>query len=77
MSLFGVDVFGNYAFDVFVGGHILFASFWVVFPILVNHGTFTSGFNSDVISVGASGAIFGLFGALLYFGYTHRGNQFY
>lgn len=31
------------------------------------------GFHSDVISVGASGAIFGLFGALIYFGYTYRG----
>ena len=31
------------------------------------------GLNSNVVSVGASGAIFGLFGALVYFGYTYRG----
>lgn len=29
--------------------------------------------NNNVVSVGASGAIFGLFGALIYFGYTYRG----
>ena len=31
------------------------------------------GLNNNVMSVGASGAIFGLFGALIYFGYSYRG----
>ena len=31
------------------------------------------GLNGEVVSVGASGAIFGLFGALVYFGYSYRG----
>lgn len=31
------------------------------------------GLNENIISVGASGAIFGLFGALIYFGYSYRG----
>lgn len=31
------------------------------------------GFHPESYSVGASGAIFGLFGALIYFGYTYRG----
>lgn len=36
-------------------------------------GLLSIGLNQNVISVGASGAIFGLFGALIYFGYTYRG----
>jgi len=31
------------------------------------------GLNQNVVSIGASGAIFGLFGALIYFGYSYRG----
>lgn len=31
------------------------------------------GLNASVVSIGASGAIFGLFGALIYFGYSYRG----
>lgn len=36
-------------------------------------GLLSIGINSQVISVGASGAIFGLFGALIYFGNNYRG----
>ena len=43
-----------------IGGNILSAIYEV------NHGNLT-------MSVGASGAIFGLFGAMLYFGYNYRG----
>ena len=39
----------------------------------ISGGLLSVAMNGDVVSVGASGAIFGLFGALLYFGYNYRG----
>ena len=39
----------------------------------ISGGLLSIAMNGDVLSVGASGAIFGLFGALLYFGYNYRG----
>ena len=39
----------------------------------ITGGLLSVALNGDVVSVGASGAIFGLFGALLYFGYNYRG----
>ena len=39
----------------------------------ISGGLLSVAMNLNVVSVGASGAIFGLFGALLYFGYNYRG----
>ena len=39
----------------------------------ISGGLLSIAFNDNVVSVGASGAIFGLFGALIYFGYNYRG----
>lgn len=39
----------------------------------ISGGLLSIAMNGDVVSVGASGAIFGLFGALLYFAYNYRG----
>lgn len=39
----------------------------------ISGGLLSVAMNGDVVSVGASAAIFGLFGALLYFGYNYRG----
>lgn len=39
----------------------------------ISGGLLSIALNGNVLSVGASGAIFGLFGALLYFGYNYRG----
>ena len=48
--------------------------FLVIFLISgISGGLLSIAMNGDVLSVGASGAIFGLFGALLYFGYNYRG----
>ena len=39
----------------------------------ISGGLLSVALNGDAVVVGASGAIFGLFGALLYFGYNYRG----
>lgn len=39
----------------------------------ISGGLLSVAMNGNVVSVGASGAIFGLFGSLLYFGYNYRG----
>ena len=44
----------------------------IVYLISMISGSLLSCIFSDAVSVGASGAIFGLLGALLYFGYHYR-----
>lgn len=39
----------------------------------ISGGLLSIGMNDNALIIGASGAIFGLFGALLYFGYNYRG----
>ena len=39
----------------------------------ISGGLLSIAMNGDVVSIGAIGAIFGLFGSLLYFGYNYRG----
>ena len=39
----------------------------------ISGGLLSIAMNGDVVAVGASGAIFGLFGAILFFGYKYRG----
>jgi len=46
--------------------------FMIVYLISMISGSLLSCIFSDAVSVGASGAIFGLLGALLYFGYHYR-----
>ena len=44
----------------------------IYFSAALGGSIFSYIFNSEALSVGASGAIFGLFGAMLIFGYRHR-----
>ena len=51
-------------------GRVKFLIIYIVSGII--GGLFSMTFNGDIASIGASGAIFGLMGALLYFGYHYR-----
>ena len=51
-------------------GRVKFLIIYIVSGII--GGLFSMTFNGNIASIGASGAIFGLMGALLYFGYHYR-----
>lgn len=68
-------IFNNYALYV-IGSQLESflgkAKFLIIYLISAICGSLMSMLFSDGISVGASGAIFGLLGSLLYFGYNYR-----
>jgi len=68
-------IFNNYALYV-IGSQLESflgkAKFFIVYLVSALCGSLMSMIFSDGISAGASGAIFGLLGSLLYFGYNYR-----
>ena len=68
-------IFNNYALYV-IGSQLESflgkAKFLIIYLVSAICGSLMSMLFSDGISVGASGAIFGLLGSLLYFGYNYR-----